>query len=146
MGVAPNTRSLGNVNQVYVLKQGTSCEHLRWRLRAVGGIYVLDSKLGTVRLQGKKGASTPGLARRLHQPHPRHQDLPDAEAGYRAEAGDDLPGRQVPDRWRDDGEPPTGADGEGIYPHSYERLGAQRGWHISVVLLDPSPASTTPGT
>ena len=31
--------------------------------------------------------------------------------------------------------PPTGSDGEGIYPHSYERLGAQRGWHISVVFL-----------
>ena len=62
----PGTRgSLGNVNQVYVLKQGTNCEHLRMALRAVGGIYVLDSKLGTVRLQGRKGASTPGLARRL---------------------------------------------------------------------------------
>jgi hypothetical protein len=32
----------------------------------------------------------------------------------------------------------------GIYPHSYERLGAQRGWHISVVFYDPSPESTTP--
>ena len=40
--------------------------------------------------------------------------------------------------------PPTSSDGEGIYPHSYERLGAQRGWHISVVFLDPSPGSTTP--
>ena len=65
VGVARNTRRLGNVNQVYVLKQGTTCEHLRMALRAAGGIYVLDSKLGTVRLQGRKGASTPGLARRL---------------------------------------------------------------------------------
>ena len=40
--------------------------------------------------------------------------------------------------------PPVGPDGEGIYPHSYERLGAQRGWHISVVFLDPSRGSTTP--
>ena len=40
--------------------------------------------------------------------------------------------------------PPTGRDGEGIYPHSYERLGAQRGWHISVVVLDPSPAARPP--
>src|SRR3954451_20303066 len=44
VGVAANTKSLGNVNQVYVLRQGTNCEHLRMALRAVGGIYVLDSK------------------------------------------------------------------------------------------------------
>jgi hypothetical protein len=36
------------------------------------------------------------------------------------------------------------ADGEGLYPHSYERLGAQRGFHISAVLFDPTYASTTP--
>ena len=40
--------------------------------------------------------------------------------------------------------PVVGNDGEGVYPHSYERLGAQRGWHISVVFLDPSRSSTTP--
>jgi hypothetical protein len=39
--------------------------------------------------------------------------------------------------------PAVGADGEGIYPHSFERLGAQLGFHISVVVLDPSPAKTT---
>src|SRR5689334_4356547 len=42
--------------------------------------------------------------------------------------------------------PPNGSDGEGLYPHSFERLGAQLGWHVSVVLLDPSPESTTPRT
>src|SRR4051794_34221698 len=37
VGVAANTKSLRNVNQVYVLRQGTNCEHLRMALRAVGG-------------------------------------------------------------------------------------------------------------
>ncbi|HEX2360367.1 MAG TPA: hypothetical protein VHH72_11190 [Solirubrobacterales bacterium] len=37
---------------------------------------------------------------------------------------------------------PPDADGEGIYPHSYERLGRQSGYHISVILYDPSPAQT----
>jgi hypothetical protein len=37
---------------------------------------------------------------------------------------------------------PVGLDGEGIYPHSYERLGVQRGWHVTPVLFDPSPVST----
>jgi hypothetical protein len=34
----------------------------------------------------------------------------------------------------------VGADGEGIYPHSYERLGVQRGWHVTPVLFAPSAA------
>jgi hypothetical protein len=39
--------------------------------------------------------------------------------------------------------PVPDAEGEGLYPHSYERLGAQRGFHISAVLFDPTYASTT---
>jgi hypothetical protein len=39
---------------------------------------------------------------------------------------------------------PTGAGGEAVYPHSYERLGAQRGWHVSAILIDRTPADTTP--
>jgi hypothetical protein len=34
------------------------------------------------------------------------------------------------------------SDGEGIYPHSYERLGVQHGYHSTVVLFDPTPGST----
>jgi hypothetical protein len=33
---------------------------------------------------------------------------------------------------------PIGPDGEGIYPHSYERLGVQRGWHVTPVLYGGS--------
>src|SRR4029077_4896225 len=40
--------------------------------------------------------------------------------------------------------PGPDADGEGVYPHSYERLGVQHGYHSTVVLFDPSPSSTTP--
>src|SRR3954471_24190919 len=32
---------------------------------------------------------------------------------------------------------PLGQDGEGVYPHSYERLGVQRGWHVTPVLYAP---------
>jgi hypothetical protein len=39
---------------------------------------------------------------------------------------------------------PPSADGEGVYPHSYERLGQQQGYHVTAVLFDPSRASTTP--
>jgi hypothetical protein len=38
--------------------------------------------------------------------------------------------------------PPPLADGEGIYPHSYERLGVQHGYHVTAVLFDPSAGDT----
>jgi hypothetical protein len=40
--------------------------------------------------------------------------------------------------------PPPGPDGEGIYPNSYERLGKQRGFHITATLIDPGGGGTTP--
>ncbi|HEY1237651.1 MAG TPA: hypothetical protein VGE91_04890 [Solirubrobacterales bacterium] len=33
---------------------------------------------------------------------------------------------------------PVGPGGEGVYPHSYERLGVQRGWHVTPVLYGGS--------
>jgi hypothetical protein len=33
---------------------------------------------------------------------------------------------------------PLGPNGEGVYPHSYERLGVQRGWHVTPVLYSPT--------
>jgi hypothetical protein len=144
VGVAASTGRLANLNEVYVLTQGTNCEHLRMALRATGGVYVLDSKLGTVRLQGHKGAATPGIARTL-------TNLTLATRTFRVTKPDTAPrlqmicpGGKFPVGGGMTTSPPTGADGEGIYPHSYERLGAQKGWHISVVFLDPSRGRTTP--
>src|SRR4051794_41879865 len=33
---------------------------------------------------------------------------------------------------------PLGSDGEGVYPHSYERLRVQRGWHVTPGLYAPT--------
>src|SRR5512132_178761 len=63
VGVSRNANHLAHLNQVYVLRQGASCGRVRMALRAVGGIYVLDSVQGTIRIQGHKGRATPGLAR-----------------------------------------------------------------------------------
>jgi hypothetical protein len=143
VGVARGTGGLRVLNRVYVLKSGTTCNRLRMALRAVGGIYVLDSHLGTVRIQGRKGAATPGVARTL-----RGVSL--ATQTYRLSKPDTAPRLEVlcprgksPIGGGMTQRPAVGADGEGIYPHSYERLGAQLGYHISVVVLDPSPAQTT---
>jgi hypothetical protein len=53
-----------------------------------------------------------------------------------------CPGRLVPLGGGMMGSPAPDADGEGIYPHSYERLGVQHGYHSTVVLFDPTPDST----
>jgi hypothetical protein len=55
-----------------------------------------------------------------------------------------CPGSKVPFGGGMTSSPDPGADGEGAYPQSYERLGVQHGWHITAVLYDPSAGSTTP--
>jgi hypothetical protein len=142
VGVAPNTKHLAHTNQVYVLRQGTTCEHLRMALRAVGGIYVLDSKQGTVRLQGHKGAATPGLARPITNFTIASKSFNVSQPDTAPRLQTICPGGKFPLGGGMTQSPAVDADGEGAYPHSYERLGAQRGWHISVVYLDPTRAST----
>jgi hypothetical protein len=146
VGVTGNTGGLHRLDQVYVLRSGTNCEQLRMALRAVGGIYVLDSRQGTVRLQGSRGHATPGVARTL-------RGLTVSTRTFRLTKPDQVlrgvslcSGGRQPLGGGMTTTPPNGADGEGLYPHSYERLGAQLGWHVSVVLLDPSRESTTPRT
>jgi hypothetical protein len=53
-----------------------------------------------------------------------------------------CPGQLVPLGGGMKASPDPDADGEGIYPHSYERLGVQHGYHSTVVLFDPTPRST----
>ena len=54
-----------------------------------------------------------------------------------------CPGRLVPLGGGMTSSPLPSSDSEGAYPHSYERLGVQHGFHSTVVLFDPSPGSTT---
>lgn len=56
----------------------------------------------------------------------------------------ECPGRKVPLGGGMITSPPPDSGGEGVYPQSYERLGVQRGWHVTAVLFDRSHASTTP--
>jgi hypothetical protein len=143
VGVARSTNSLRNLNRVYVLKAGTSCDRLRMALRAVGGIYILDSTKGTVRIQGRKGRATPGLSRTLG-------NLSLATREFKLNKPDTAPRLEVlcprgtyPVGGGMSQNPDVGPDGEGVYPHSYERLGAQLGFHISAVVLDPGGGRTT---
>ena len=143
VGVTSGTNRLRRLNEVYVLTAGTSCDRLRMALRAVGGIYVLDSTKGTVRIQGHKGRATPGLARTL-------RNLSLATSEIKLNKPDTAPRLEVlcprgtyPVGGGMSQNPDVGPDGEGVYPHSYERLGAQLGFHISAVVLDPGGGKTT---
>jgi hypothetical protein len=53
-----------------------------------------------------------------------------------------CPGKQRPLGGGMTSSPPPSVGGEGVYPHSYERLGVQRGWHVTAVLYDPDHRST----
>ena len=143
VGVTGGTGGLRRLNEVYVLTKRTSCDRLRMALRAVGGVYVLDSHQGTVRIQGRKGAPTPGLARTLRNVSLATESfkLNKPDTAPRLEAL--CPRGKFPVGGGMTNSPDIGPDGEGVYPHSYERLGAQLGFHISAAVLDPGGGQTT---
>src|SRR3954464_3952754 len=53
-----------------------------------------------------------------------------------------CPGKQRPLGGGMTSSPPPTAGGEGVYPHSYERLGLQRGWHATAALSHPDHPRT----
>jgi hypothetical protein len=143
-GVVQKPESVGRRNVVFVVKQGNTCGHLRMALRSNSGLYILNSSDGSIRVAGRRGFRTDpgesGPARnltftqktfRLDQPEQQGRlDILCPGKGYPLGGGLIV-------------HPLSNPDGEGLYPHSYERLGAQRGYHISVILFDGNPASTT---
>ncbi len=145
VGVANGPNSIHRLNVVFVLKQGTNCNKVMMGLRASSGLYILNSALGTIRVQGSGGPRIiPG------KPGPPRQ-VQIVSKTFKMSAPDQLtrnevlcPGGKYPIGGGMLASPAPGADGEGIYPHSFERLGAQRGFHISAVLFDATHASTTP--
>jgi hypothetical protein len=145
VGVANGPNSIHRFNVVFVLKHGTNCNKVMMALRATSGLYVLNSAQGTIRVQGRGGPRVvpgkPGPPRALRM----------ISRTFKMSAPDQLtrqevicPGGTYPIGGGMQVNVPPGTDGEGIYPHSYERLGAQRGFHVSAVLYDASHGSTTP--
>jgi hypothetical protein len=144
VGVANSPGSVHRLDQVFVIKHGTTCNHVLMALRASGGLYVLNSAQGTIRVQGRGG---PRIVPGKPGP-PRGVNI--VAKTFKMSAPDQLTRMEVlcqggnyPIGGGMSVNLPPGPDGEGVYPHSYERLGAQRGFHISNVLYDASHASTT---
>jgi hypothetical protein len=145
VSVASGTGGLHRLNVVYVLQHGSNCNKVLMALRASSGLYILNSAQGTIRVQGSGGPRiVPG------KPGPPRQ-VQLVTKTFRMSAPDQLtrhevlcPGGKYPIGGGMLASPEPGVDGEGIYPHSYERLGAQRGFHVSAVLFDADWTSTTP--
>jgi hypothetical protein len=150
VGVAANFKVIRKRNVVFVVKQGATCGQLRMALLAKEGLYVLDAAGGSLELVGKgKGndgsrdqeAGGGGPLRALTTTTKTFQ-LTQANEVQRLTIL--CPSKSFPLGGGMVNIPAPGPDGEGIYPHSYERLGVQRGWHINPVLVDPSLGQTTP--
>ncbi len=116
-----------------------------WALAALGVLLALTAALLAVRVGGgepargatpkakaSKSATLASKTFRMTQPDEKRRLVVR------------CPGRLVPLGGGMVSNPPPGPDGEGVYPHSYERLGVQHGWHVTAVLFDPSRGSTTP--
>src|SRR3954454_7022695 len=125
--VASGPNSIHRRNVVFVLRHGSNCNKVMMALRASSGLYVLNSAQGTIRVQGRRGprvvAGIPGPPRSLRT----------VTKTFRMSAPDQLtrlevlcPGGRYPIGGGMTVNAPPGSDGEGAYPHSYERLGAQR--------------------
>jgi hypothetical protein len=143
--IARGPKQVRRRNIVHILRGGTHCNRLRMGLRGKSGLYLLDSATGLLDLVGRK----------------RHQE-PAGQAGplraiglvqkaFTISVPEDperfsvlCPKGKFPLGGGMSATPAPAPDGEGAYPHSYERLGAQRGWHVNPVLIDPSPATTFP--
>lgn len=143
--VVRSPRSIHRQGIVYILRRGSNCNQVRMALLTSKGLYILDSASGNIRVHGKHGPRThPG------QSGPARQ-VRLVSRSFSLQGPDDTqrldtlcPRRSFPLGGGMIASPGPSAGGEGAYPHSYERLGAQRGWHINVVLYDPNRSSTTP--
>jgi len=147
--VAPNLDSVQGFGLVNVVSRETECNRLVLAIRAgaKGRVFVLDSDYGPVYVQGGQGLSEASVASGAGP-------LRDLTAGtslvsmHRADeksrfethcpdATSPLGGGWVNTR-------PLDSDGAGLYPHSYERLGVQGGFHVTATYIDRSNRSSSP--
>jgi len=143
--IATSDGSVRRPGVVYVIRRGTSCGNLRLGLRAPAGLYVLDSSQGPVQAPGlSEKHNTGGGIRKLGPPSLISRTSRVGGANRTSRLTIECPSGTAPLGGGMLQRPAPAAGGEGFYPHSYERLGVQQGWHVSGTLIDPSPNSTTP--
>jgi hypothetical protein len=148
VGIVRGDGAVPRSDKIFIIRGRTSCDHLRMATLSGPGLFVLDTDIGPVFLKGKRG----GLSQEtLSAGRGRLRAITYATKSFRTHLKPDFPDRfdmRCPGKTSPLGggfasSPPLEPDGAGVYPHSYERLGVQRGWHISLVLFDPSLAAVS---
>jgi hypothetical protein len=143
--IARGPKQVRKRNVVNILRSGTNCNRLRMALRAKAGLYMLDSKTGLLDIVGGRRDREPvGGAGPLRAIALKSKVFTISSPEVPERFSVICPARSYPLGGGMSATPPSAADGEGAYPHSYERLGAQRGWHVNPVLIDPSPSTSFP--
>ncbi len=143
--IAQGPKQVTQRNIVYILRGGTNCNRVRMSLRGKSGQYLLDSKTGLLDVIGKKRDQEPaGQAGPLRAISVKQKTFTISEPEKPQRYSVLCQKGRFPLGGGMSASPAPAADGEGAYPHSYERLGAQRGFHSNPVLIDPSPATTFP--
>lgn len=144
VALAASTNAVNRMGVVYVIKQRAACDRVILALRAKQGLYVLDSKLGPVQLIGGKKKES-GLEVQRGRIGPTSL----VTKTFPVSAPDDpvrltvlCPKGTSPLQGGMVNSPPPGPTSQ-VYPHSYERLGVQRGFHVSVVSLDANSHKVT---
>jgi LPXTG-motif cell wall-anchored protein len=145
--IAPSLDSVEGLDLVNVIEDQTTCDRLVLAMRsgAKARIFVLDSEYGPVYLAGGKKPDEESQAAGLgplRDPTAATKDFRMGEAHGTSRFDVLCPGDSHPLGGGMVNVTPIAADGEGAYPHSYERLGAQSGFHVTPTLVDPSPEST----
>jgi hypothetical protein len=145
--VSPSLDSVQGFELVNVIEDETECNRLVLGIRAgaKGRVFILDSDYGPVYVQGNRGLSEAALAAGVGP----LRNLTAATHDFRMNTLDEVARLEVlcPEGTYPLGggmfnATPIAGDGEGIYPHSYERLGVQSGFHVTPVLVDPSTKRT----
>ncbi|MGH2984255.1 MAG: hypothetical protein ACRDK5_08385 [Solirubrobacterales bacterium] len=145
--MAKGLGSLDRPGVVYVLRRHARCGRVRLALRERGKLYILDTAGGEVYVHGREHERLGAEARRGGRGPLRALELVSRDflltrpdRARRLEVS--CPKGKFPLGGGMIATPPLSADGEGVYPHSYERLGTQRGYHITALGIDPHPRRT----
>jgi hypothetical protein len=147
--VATSLDSVEGFDLVNVIREENECNRLVLAIRAgaKGRVFVLDSDYGPVYVQGGGGLSQESQAEGIGP----LRDLTAASADFRMTKLDETarfethcPGGTSPLGGGWFNTKPLGSDGGGLYPHSYERLGVQGGFHVTATYIDPSTGRTPP--
>lgn len=144
----PRALRKGNARLLKVREQGADADgemavasHRRKRtLAATGLLLAIAAVLLAQHLAGDRASAATARAAKSVSIATKTFRLTRADQKERLTVG--CPGRSSPLGGGMITNPPPSSDGEGVYPHSYERLGVQQGWHVAAVLFDPNPHST----